>query len=108
MDSYGGTFNKVWRDNYKSQAAVSTKDQAYTQIKEMVQLPQYKNLPVTALYKELIRQVEQDLKPAIIEAQNGSYTFQEVKDAWEQRMDDFRKKHPEAGPGIDAVFYNQG
>ena len=108
MDSYGGTFNKVWRDNYKSQAAVSTKDQAYTQIKEMVQQPQYKNLPVTALYKELIRQVEQDLKPAIIEAQNGSYTFQEVKDAWEQRMDDFRKKHPEAGPGIDAVFYNQG
>ena len=108
MDSYGGTFNKVWRDNYKSQAAVSTKDQAYTQIKEMVQQPQYKNLPVTALYKELIRQVEKDLKPAIIEAQNVSYTFQEVKDAWEQRMDDFRKKHPEAGPGIDAVFYNQG
>lgn len=108
MDSYGGTFNKVWYDNYKSQAAVSTKDQAYTQIKEMVQQPQYKNLPVTALYKELIRQVEQDLKPAIIEAKNGSYTFQEVKDAWEQRMDDFRKKHPEAGPGIDAVFYNQG
>ena len=108
MDSYGGTFNKVWRDNYKSEASISTKDQAYTQIKEMVQLPQYKNLPVTALYKELIRQVEQDLKPALIEAQNRSYTFQEVKDAWEQRMDDFRKKHPEAGPGIDAVFYNLG
>jgi len=108
MDSYGGTFNKVWRDNYKSEAALSTKDQAYAQIKEMVQQPQYKNLPVTALYKELIRQVEQDLKPAIIEAQNKSYTFQEVRDAWEQRMDDFRKKHPKAGPGIDAVFYNLG
>jgi hypothetical protein len=108
MNLYGGNYNTVWMQNYNEQKTITTSQQAVKQLRDMIQLPQYKDLLVTKDYKELLNYVDTRLATYLADAKQRKYTYQEVKDWWQSGLDEYRKNHPEAGPGIDAVFYNLG
>ena len=74
----------------------------------MMLLPQYKNLPVTKNYEQIMGWVNTILAEAIKQAKSGNVSYQQVQDWWQSKMDAYKKIYPEATPGIDAVFYNQG
>ena len=108
IDNYGNNFNTVWRSNYKLESSIGIHAQALQELNQMMLLPQYKNLPVTKNYEQIMGWVNTILAEAIKQAKSGNVSYQQVQDWWQSKMDAYKKIYPEATPGIDAVFYNQG
>ena len=108
IDNYGNNFNTVWRSNYKLESSIGIHAQALQELNQMMLLPQYRNLPVTKNYEQIMGWVNTILAEAIKQAKSGNVSYQQVQDWWQSKMDAYKKIYPEAIPGIDAVFYNQG
>lgn len=113
MQEYGQNYNPSWYSNYLSAASSTEKVQALDQLKEMLELPQYKNYTVNGvnvadIYRQLIDAYNKDLKPLLDQAAKGEVTYQSVQDWWQENMAAIAAQNPEAAPGINAVFSSLG
>ena len=110
VNYYGKNYNPVWLEKHGSQTSAVNAGQALKQLQDMMAAnPELAKSKQGQDYQDLVKNwiPALDSWTAKVGHVKG-LTYQDIKDWWTTDLDGYVKSHPEAKPGVDAVFLNLG